>query len=157
MSLSHDSSTPDDSAWLLNLIQTLDRATPDRTSPDGGSLLTLNRRISATLCVAFEDPWIRTYRGTGPIAQRTAAAALSYLANPDPTTWATFFRAATGSYAFGPGDGCHTPAELGPGCGAGTGCRTGIGWIWGLVPVVGATAVRERILSAFGAELAVTG
>lgn len=150
MSDFHDPTpTADDSAWLLNLILTLDRAA-DKTSQGA-----LNRRLSATLCVAFADAWIGAYPCSESIARKTVLAATDYLASPDDTSWTAFFRAATSSYAFGPGDGCHTVLELGAGCGAGSGCRTGIGWIWGLVAVVGAPAVRERILATFGGELTV--
>lgn len=131
---------PDDRAWLLELIGRLDRIPHDDVTGTAD-----NHRLSAAMCVAFADACAREHPAAATRLQATAAAARDHLECPDATTWAALFRAATASYGYGPGDGCHSVAELGQGCGPGTGCRTGIGWLWSLSHTVGASAVRRAL------------
>ncbi|MEZ4249159.1 MAG: hypothetical protein R3B99_13070 [Polyangiales bacterium] len=52
--------------------------------------------------------------------------------------WAELSRAATRSYPFGPGDGCHCVDALGvQGCGPGSGCRSGAGTFDSIALTVG--------------------
>jgi hypothetical protein len=133
----------DDRAFVHELVRTLDLAyaRDPRSTRHAyarcllavGGLLPATDRLDATLGAARDV--VEAPEGEG-----------------GDDAWAAFFRAATGSYPFGPGDGCHCVDALGAkGCGPGSGCRSGagsfdsIGLTVGYAPVAAALrAVIER-------------
>jgi len=135
----------DETKWLLHVLGWLDRVPRDDKAGTA-----LNHRVCAELCVRFADAWVRAYPRAVDTVGATARAAEAWLQHPDDAHWTALYRAATMSYGYGPGEGCHSIAELGPGCGAGTGCRTGIGWVWSAVHVVGAEPVAAQVREVLG-------
>lgn len=67
----------------------------------------------------------------GSPVERTLSAASNYLKEPTEPNWSDFIKASTNSYPFGPGDGCYGIEAIGHGsCGPGSGCRSGIGFVF---------------------------
>jgi hypothetical protein len=81
--------------------------------------------------------------------ERTVAAADAYALAPSDASYDAYLAAATASYPYGAGDGCYA-IDVGKGCGAGSGCRTGAGTLVQIGHRIGA----ERTLSAIVEELA---
>ena len=74
-------------------------------------------------------------RSPHPRIDATAAAASAYLSEPSDARWSEFFRCASMSYPFGPGEGCHS-MQSGE-CGLGSGCRSGAGFVWSVAQTCG--------------------
>jgi hypothetical protein len=109
----------DDRALVHELVRVLDLACArdDRSIRHAyatcllevGALLPTTDRLEATLRAARDVV-------TGPVGEAGDDA------------WAAFYRAATSSYPFGPGEGCFCVEALGAnGCQPGSGCRSGAG------------------------------
>ena len=82
----------------------------------------------ARMTLAMGD--VVSFKPGTPI-ERTLSAASQYLKESDQVNWSRFANAATQSYPFGPGDGCLGIEELGhDSCGPGSGCRSGIGFLY---------------------------
>ncbi len=73
----------------------------------------------------------------------TRDAAEAYARDSSEQHWAAFFRAATASYPFGPGDGCMAVDELGEHSDPGAGCMSGSGFIAHVGSWAGDAAVLE--------------
>lgn len=123
-----------DDEWLLTQIQRLD------TDARGNDA---HCRASAAMAVAFGPAMAIQYGNPG--IHKVVAASQAWLNAPSDEHWTDIYHAATMTYAFGPGEGCHSVPELGGGCREGSGCRTGIGWLWSLRHSVGAAAVRREL------------
>lgn len=75
----------------------------------------------------------------------THAAGEAFLAHPDDTTWKAWFKAATASFPFGPGDGCYTITGT---CGPGSGCRSGAGTLAAIATHLGEDEVLTLVRAA---------
>jgi hypothetical protein len=74
----------------------------------------------------------------------TMRAAAQFALDPTPENHTRYQSAATGSYPFGPGDGCYSLAQTGyAGCELGSGCRSGSGCLY--IHELGATVVLQAI------------
>ncbi len=125
----------DEGDWLLATLRWLDLRAGDG---DIGRLL--NQQASAALiCAAAPELALRW-----PAAriENTRQAAAAWLRQPDEERWGQVFSAASASYPFGPGEGCHAVEELGGHGAPGSGCSSGIGWAWSLGNELGAARVR---------------
>jgi hypothetical protein len=80
----------------------------------------------------------------------TVARADEYAEHPTEDAYRAYADAATASYPFGAGEGCHRVPELGAECCPGSGCRSGAGSLHQIALVVGA----DVVVAAIDAELA---
>ena len=78
-------------------------------------------------------------RGNGGLS---STSRFPLLEHPDEAHWDELFAAATATYPFGPGDGCHAVAALGGHGAPGSGCTSGIGFLDSLA---GAAKVLEAL------------
>jgi hypothetical protein len=73
---------------------------------------------------------LATAMPTSPGIEATRDAAATYLHTPTEEHWDALFQAATASYPFGPGEGCLALDELGGHDAPGSGCTSGVGFIY---------------------------
>lgn len=132
---------------LAALIDHLDRA--EDLAPGG-----LPLQLMARAVVAAGQALLR--RGPPRPVAATVAAAQAYVDDPGEGTFAYYAEAATRSYPFGAGDGCYARAGRSD-CGAGSGCRTGIGTLAAVAVEVGAPAVLAAVVEAWAPWLAASG
>jgi hypothetical protein len=102
-----------------------------------------------TRAVARAGRVLVAHQGFGPEHPVTAtvAAAEAYLAAPRTQTYAAYVAAATRSYPYGAGEGCHR-VDGAADCSPGSGCVTGAGTLDRIAAVVGAGAVLAAISPA---------
>lgn len=121
-------------------------------------LLDLVRRLDLTMGAdvgAEHVTFVRALLAAGTLLplsatiERTLAAARSFLESPSEASYAALQIAATGSFPFGPGDGCLSVAQLGvEGCGPGSGCVSGSGTLVYIAEVAGWEACTAAVRTA---------
>lgn len=132
--------------WLLSVIRDLDLMV--EAEP------VLVRMVSAGLVRAGAERYLLTTfaaavrEAQSAEVRATRVAAVRYLEQPAAETWDALYRAATTSYPFGPGEGCHAVAALGGHGTPGSGCRSGIGWLWSLSQTIGIPPVMSELIAA---------
>ena len=124
--------------WLLRAIQLLDLLSDqDRR---------LVRLVSAGMIrISAETYALKTATDA---ARETRTAAARYLEQPGEDAWDAVYRTATASFPFGPGEGCHAVTALGGHGASGSGCRSGIGWLWSLAQTVGIAQTQSWLSAA---------
>lgn len=75
----------------------------------------------------------------------TIEAARAFTEAPSESAWDVLFDAATHSYPFGPGEGCHALRELGGHGAFGAGCVSGAGFLDAVASVLGDAAVMTTL------------
>lgn len=122
-SLSKEGLSKLSSGSLLPFIEWLDLTYVENYSTSSQVLREFMARLTLALGRASEVE-------EGSRMECTLSAASAYLLEPSESAWSEFFRACSGSYPFGPGEGCYGIEELGHGrCGLGSGCRSGAGFL----------------------------
>ena len=108
------------------------------------------RAVYAQILVVLGPKYLAAQSGERPDLQQTLEAGRVYLAEPSEAAWGDFYRAATTSYPFGPGEGCFSVPALGTGCGPGAGCRSGAGGFVDMAYGLGYPAVRDALRRELG-------
>ena len=136
-------------ARVLALVETLDLAVLAEREDDrqhGPAAQILARAVVAAggpLLAADPAPPAAVIRAVGA----TRAAAVAYADAPGDDTELAYFTCATGSYPYGPGDGCLATGDA---CEPGSGCWSGAGTL----ACVAATTGFDAVIRALSAELA---
>lgn len=136
-------------ARVLALVETLDLAVLAERQADrhhGPAAQLLARAVVAIggpLLAADPAPPAAVIRAVGA----TRAAAAAYADAPGDDTELAYFTCATGSYPYGPGDGCLATGDT---CEPGSGCWSGAGTL----ACAGATIGFDAVIEALAAELA---
>lgn len=128
---------------LRSLIHQLDL--PEDPPPASLPALTLARAVAALGPLLIEKQRL----GEGHPVRRTLAACLAFIEAPNEQTWSFYFDAATDSYPFGPGDGCHCLLPSERHGERGGGCISGAGTLMSIAHEVGmdaAVAELRRVL-----------
>ncbi|MCB9566098.1 MAG: hypothetical protein H6710_02585 [Myxococcales bacterium] len=130
---------------LLQLVRDLDLAW---RAGDSATHRFIDEAL-ARMLVAGAPLFLAAYPRARERASATLQAAEQFIAEPSDENHAAFFRAATDSYPFGPGDGCFAVPELGSHGTPGAGCAGGVGSIAYLAPA----SESARLLAALRREL----
>ncbi len=125
---------------LREVIRQLDL--PEDDPPDNLAALALARAILAL------GPIVGARLEASHPVHVTTAAAAAFAKAPADETWDDFFRAATASYPFGPGDGCHCTLPAARHGERGGGCRSGSGTLRSIAEEVGVERVMQVVRAA---------
>ncbi len=120
---------------LLSLVRLLDLTWRSASASRDHATRRFVDEFVARAIVAGAPLFTTAYPRARERVATTRRAAERFLSAPNEMTRAAYFRAATSSYPFGPGDGCFAVPELGQHGTPGAGCAGGVGTIAYLVPV----------------------
>jgi hypothetical protein len=127
-------------AVVLDLVRRLDLAHLGAPGSDTGDAIMELVALVLARAACVLGPELAAKVSPRERIDATVVAARAYVDAPSEETHTAFFRAATQSYPFGPGDGCLAARELGGHGTPGAGCASGSGFLAGTAAWIGDAA-----------------